>query len=254
MARSKKPLEITSLNHEQVKRYAKLIRDNAYRKKEKAVVVEGKKLVLELLEKGKIKSLMIVNEEDLPKNFEGNCYLITQAILKKISQTITPEGIMAEVHLDEVMPSANCQRLLILDRVSDPGNMGALIRTAAGLNWDAVFLLTGSCDPFNDKALRASKGAVFNMPLISGSLSELLDFLEKKKFAVYIADFNGISPDDISLNGKEPLALILGNEAQGVAPTLRKLFKQVTIPISRAVESLNAAAAGAILMYSLRKI
>ena len=85
--------------------------------------------------------------------------------MKKISGMQTPEGLVVEIEMPKPAPLEGLKYLLALDGVSDPGNVGALLRTALALGWQGIFILDESCDPFNDKALRSARGATFRLPL-----------------------------------------------------------------------------------------
>jgi TrmH family RNA methyltransferase len=137
----------------------------------------------------------------------------------------------------------------VLDRISDPGNLGTLLRTALALGWEGAFLTPHSADPFNDKAIRASKGACFFLPLQEGSYEELEELLKENQITAYVADLKGTSLPNLKV--KHPLALILGNESLGPSAWAKQHGSAISIPMKKDVESLNVASAGAILMYEL---
>jgi TrmH family RNA methyltransferase len=135
----------------------------------------------------------------------------------------------------------------VLDRVADPGNLGTLLRSAQAFGWDGVYLIDGCCDPFNDKALRAAKGATFALPYAQGSFDRLQTL---GSWQLMVADLKGRPPEQVAVGG--PLALVLGNEAAGVQEAIRKQGTAVTLPTAAAVDSLNVSVAGGILMYLFR--
>jgi TrmH family RNA methyltransferase len=236
--------QITSLQHPLVKHCVKLRTNRSYRSAEKKVLIVGENLVKEL------PLLTIYAVNNVPTGLKAEkSYLVTDAIMKKITGLEHPEGIAAEVKMPKEASFENIQRLLVLDGVSDPGNMGTLIRTALALGWEGVYIIANSCDPFNDKALRAAKGATFRVPLCFGDWADLSRLISKNKMTPLAADMNGI--DIKNVNKSQGIALVLGNEARGISEEAEKLSTKVAIPMSGEMESLNVAVAGGILMYCL---
>lgn len=236
---------ITSAQHPLVKHLAKLRKERKARQESGNAVVEGKKLVVE--NQALIKTLLVIDPDaafPLPK--DADAYQVTPEIVEKISGVKNPEGVLAEVKIPRLALESP-KRVLVLENLNDPGNLGTLIRTALAFGWDGVFLLGGCCDPFNDKAIRASKGAVFRFPLVFGDLDTLTIFLAKHKLNVWVADLEG--KDARCLTREKAVALVLGNEANGPTQDMLALGSRVTIPMEGAFESLNVAIAGAILLY-----
>jgi len=239
------PRQITSLQHPLVKDLVKLRQERDFREQEKNVLIVGTKLVTELAKHTPLK--ILITDREFPNLSATETFLATPEILKKITGLQTPEGIAAVVSLPAPADLKNCNPLLILDGISDPGNVGTLLRTALGLGWKGVFLTPGSADPFNEKAIRAAKGATFRLPLRSGTWEELS--LQDK--TVFVADLHGQPLEKAPK--KEKIALILGNETHGPSAHAKKIGVPISIPMASAMESLNVASAGAILMYALPK-
>lgn len=242
-------IKITSTQHPIVKRFVKLRQDKSFRKEEKSVVIVGERLIKEISCHFKLKTLII--DHDFPGIIAEATFMATPEILKKITSLNQPEGIAAEIALPEEKSLTGKKCLLVLDRISDPGNLGTLLRTALALGWEGGFLTPGTADPFNDKAIRAAKGASFLLPIQEGTYEELELLIKEEKMTAYIADLKGQSLE--KLTAKQPLALILGNESQGPSAWSKKHGSPITIPMGKNSESLNVASAGAILMYHLRK-
>ncbi|URE00365.1 SpoU rRNA Methylase family [Musa troglodytarum] len=153
-------------------------------------------------------------------------------------------------------------RLLVLDGIQDPGNLGTLIRSAMAFKWDGAFLLPSCCDPFNEKALRASRGASFQLPVVSGTWSHLMTLKTKKKVKM-LAGHPGSSADGSnttrslshelaeSLAG-EPLCLVLGSEGHGLSKQTVQACELVSIPMAGGFESLNVSVAGGIFLFMLQ--
>jgi TrmH family RNA methyltransferase len=238
-------MRIDSFSNPRIKRLLKIKQDGLFRKEEKIILIEGKKLIQECypLMKG---ILYTVEEQTIPSNWQQ--VLISSEIAQKLSDTLHPEQVFAEVALPKEQ-ALNAFPLLAFDAVSDPGNLGTLLRTALAFNWKGVIFLPGCCDPFNPKVLRASKGALFTLPYCRLSSSEFKNFAEERHLTVYAADIEGT--DAAALQGNAHV-LILGNEGKGLSPDIDSWAKKVTLPMSGKMESLNVSIAGGILMYLLR--
>lgn len=181
----------------------------------------------------------------------------TDAVFETISDTVTNQGIVAAFPLNSssaLLPrlEPDAALVLVLDRVADPGNVGALLRSGAAAGCDAILLAPGCADPYNPKTVRSSGGGVFGAPVASLSWAEI---------EAYIADL----PQRYAARGQAlqtcyeadlagGCAILVGNEAEGLGPAALALATQeVGIPITTAVESLNVAAAGAVLLFEARR-
>lgn len=243
--------KITSLQHPIIKHLQKLRTSKRYRTEQQTLLLSGKKFILELGSSYPIKRLLHVSDEPLAKKIPSEEPLIlAPSLFKKITGVVNPEPIAAEVYLPKPSSLEDFQFLIALDDINDPGNLGTLMRTALALGWEGIFLTNSCADPFNDKALRAAKGATFHLPFKQGSHEELISFIQKRKLTPFAADIKGTAPSD--LNPRFPLILILGNEARGIQDNVKKISTLVSIPMCGRMESLNVAAAGAILMYALK--
>jgi TrmH family RNA methyltransferase len=244
---------ISSLQHPLVKHLVKLRQSREYRHACRKIVLSGVKLIKELSSQFRLRTLLL--EEDtmfLPKaeGIVDQIFCVTKEILKKVTGLENPEPVAAEIDMPLPGNLSNANFLLILDGVSDPGNLGTLLRTALALGWDGAYLTPGSTDPFNEKAIRAAKGATFTFPWKSGTWEELSLLLRDKKMTVIAADASG---DDLAhCKVVPPIALALGNEAHGLNPELKEIAKWIAIPMQKTMESLNVATAGAIFMYELK--
>lgn len=239
---------ITSLQHPLVKHLVKLREKRSYRYDQLRVLIEGHKMVREVSNAYK---LLLVEGVEAPKGIQAEeTYYVSPAIMKKISSVESPEGIMAEVSMPSLAleQMIDKRRLLILEGVKDPGNIGTLIRTALAMAWEGIILLDNSCDPFNDKALRAAKGATFRLPLAFATWDELQN---KMKGKLLVADLHGEAPE--SFSNEKSILLLLGSESQGVSSSAKRLGTAVTIPMPGPMESLNVSIAGAILLYVLNR-
>lgn len=242
--------EITSLQHPLVKHLVKLRQERAYRKEKQTALICGTKLISEIGQP--LKVLLVEQGAAIPRGVKADeIYSVPSAILKKVTALEAPEPYAAEVALPKPANLAHKRYLLALDGVSDPGNLGTLLRTALALGWEGVFLTENSCDPFNEKALRAAKGATFRLPLSMGTVSELKQLIKEGGFKAYVATVKGASLFEQHFDA--PLLLILGNEAHGVSEELTSQYDSISIPMAGNMESLNVAVAGGILLAQMKR-
>jgi len=244
--------QLTSLQHPLVKHLVKLRQNHDYRIDHQSVVVEGIKPVTELCQLLKPKTILAYDESFIPQGIDAkDVVLVNESIMQKVSGMIHPEGILAEAPLPPGQTLQEMKYIIALDGINDPGNLGSLLRTALALGWEGAFILGESCDPFNEKAIRAARGATFRIPLRHGTWDELKDLVQKNKLTPVAGDVDGTPLKDFSL-GKGVL-LVLGNEARGLSEEAAQFCQKATIPMPGEMESLNVGAAGAILMYVLRQ-
>lgn len=181
------------------------------------------------------------------------CLEVTDALMRKIAGTETPQGIAAIVSLPattlDTLDLGGSPLLVVLDAVQDPGNLGTMIRTADAAGASAVFLLPGTCDHLSPKAVRATAGSVFNIPVVKTSEGQLVRWLRQHAVALAATAADAVT-DIYGTDLRQPLALVFGNEAQGIRPSLRKAASLLLrIPILGNAESLNVAASLAITLY-----
>jgi RNA methyltransferase, TrmH family len=243
---------LSRLDHPFVKHLVKLRVNRKYRHDKKCALIMGNKLIEDLSQEITFQTLIVEKNYPIPKglSFE-EAVEVTPSLLKKITALENPEPLAAVIALPKQGLLNEKKFILAFDGVADPGNVGTLLRTALGLGWEGAFFLPTSCDPFNDKALRAAKGATFRLPLRQGSEKELEDLVRKNKMNVYLADIDGTSIRQQLWSS--PLLLILGNESQGPSSFSKKIAHCVRIPMTDKIESLNVGIAGAILMYYIKE-
>jgi len=173
---------------------------------------------------------------------------VSESLMKSLSETETPQGILA-VLTDSRLPIPDpLNFILIPDQIHDPGNLGTLLRSAAATGMQAVLLPPETTDAFAPKVVRAGMGAHFRLPIHSLMWDEIRE--QTKGLQVYLADMDGQSCWDTDL--RKPLALIVGGETDGASDEARKLAnQQISIPMAGNVESLNAGVAGSVLMFEV---
>lgn len=231
---------ITSLQNPLVKHLVKLRTDRIYRDKEKSVLISGEKLVNELQQ--------LVKPKRIFTEYPSSHIQVTEEVMEKITGLPNPEGIAAEFPHPEAASLNQLAPILALDQIRDPGNMGTLIRTAWALGWKGIFFLPGCVDPFHEKVIRASRGALFYLPWKEGNWEELKQFPLKR----YTADIKGLPLH--SIPPQKEIVFLLSNEALGVSKEGEQFGEAITIPMEKKVDSLNVSIAGAIMMYYLTRI
>jgi RNA methyltransferase, TrmH family len=230
---------ITSLQHPLVKKLVKLRESRSFREEEGTALIVGETVVKEVSSRCKIKTLMTPEHA-------------SKEVLQKIIGHKTDDLVAAEVILPRPADLKKSQLIVLLDGLGDPGNVGTIFRTALALGWDGVFMITGSADPYNDKALRSSRGAPLLLPWKEGSWEDAKLFLKESKRQVVVADTQGETLSKMKFSS--PLLLVLGHETRGPSKEALLLGKPVTIPMKGEMESLNVASAASILLYHIHEV
>jgi TrmH family RNA methyltransferase len=180
---------------------------------------------------------------------------VSSAVLAGISSTETSQGVIAlvqppEWRLDHVLRGNALA--IVLDGLQEPGNAGAIVRSAEAFGATGAVFLKGAVNPFNPKCVRASAGSIFRLPCVYGiEVSLLLAAVERRSIAL-LAAMPGGGPDIAGADFKRNVALVIGSEGRGIGDRLRQVAAPVRIPTS-GVESLNAAVAAGILLYEARR-
>ena len=225
------------------------------RRKETAFLVEGVRLLEEAVAANwKIRfvlydrSLSERGRQLLAGLTDVDIEEVDTALLKSLGDTENPQGVLAVLEADSRLPLPDTPNfLLVLDQIRDPGNLGTLLRTAAAAGVDAVISAPGTTDAFAPKVLRAGMGAHFRLPIRKMAWAQIQEIMGGS--TVFLADAAGeVAYTDANL--KDACALIIGGEAEGASPAARDLAAQrLYIPMPGKMESLNAAVAGAILLF-----
>lgn len=224
------------------------LHEKKYRDEGRKFLIEGRHLVEEARKASKLEMVLIGNESDAVSGVEN--ILAADAVLNKLSFTKTPVGIIGVCSFFEE-PTLSGDRFLLLDNIQDPGNLGTLVRSALGFNIDLVILNSQSVDIYNDKFIRSTQGAVFQIKILKADLNLAIPELKKAGVTVIGTSMENQAPIAKLLSPKR-YALLLGNEGQGVNPKLQAQADLVTfIPMNDKLESLNVAVAGSIIMCHL---
>lgn len=243
---------ITSPSNLVVKHTQKIASKKSYRKEQSLVYVESPTTIKELILAGLKLDSLLSTDPQLLKEFEcANKYHITPDILKKISPSSSPQPIIALFHTPKQDKVKN-KKIILCDRIRDPGNLGTLFRSALAFGYDSVWLIENCADPHNPKTIRASKGASLLIAHRQMSVDEAIELASKSNIQLISAQMR--APDYSCFKPKESFGIIIGNEASGVQQALEKIAAPLSIPMQPHCESLNAAVAGSILMHALNPI
>jgi len=276
---------ISSKDNKRIKYIRSLLEKGGIRKKNHSFVVEGIKLVDEALEYGNVLDIIVsesLYEEivsgDLTRNgllTDNGKHIIKQvkqgtsltvvsdAVFKSVSETITPQGILAEVEmpkhrlleenfLEIAYEKTGKIKLLILEDTADPGNLGTIMRTAEAAGVTGVIMGKGTVDIFNPKVVRSTMGSIFRLPFAYvDDLKAVILGLKRGGISFYATHLKGKeSYRDIAYSDKA--GILIGNEARGLSDEIANLADTyVIIPMQGKVESLNAAVAAALMMYEV---
>jgi RNA methyltransferase, TrmH family len=251
--------KIESIKNPLVKQWKKL-QTRKERDRTKSFLIEGFHLVEEALDyPNTITEIIISEHADIPSRWELNdinVIIVTDDIMNEICETETTQGIAAvckQGDLQEISLDYQKTKLLLVDAVQDPGNLGTIIRTAEAAGIDAIIIGEGTVDIYNSKVVRSTQGAIFHLPLIKGSLHTWIKKIKEQNIPVYGTALHNAVPYHEVTPSQGSFALIVGNEGNGVdKDLLAETTQNLYIPIYGKSESLNVAIAGAILLYHLR--
>lgn len=281
---------ITAVSNSRIKRIVQLQQKARFREQEEVFIIEGRKLFMEAVP-SMIKEIYLTEgfmdkyvHGELKKRLAGFDYeLVSEEVCRKISDTRTPQGILCIVRrfpyqLTDLFASkkGSAPFWLILEDIQDPGNLGTIIRTGEGAGLDGLIMSRGCVDVYNPKTIRATMGSVFRVPFIyADDLGAAIAKLKSSGLKVFAAalpadgedcagDILADSHDDKICDDKicdytacdfiPGTAFLIGNEGNGLrAETIRNADMNIRIPMEGCVESLNAAAAAAILLYEVRR-
>ena len=239
--------KINSLQNRKVKEWASL-QQKKYRDAQGRFLIEGEHLIQEALEAGCVEA--IISTGDQPFRFD-TVYEVTDAIMKKLSRNPSGAEYIAVCRFP-VFPARDETRVILLDGVQDPGNLGTLIRTAVSFGFDHVWCSAGCADLYNEKTIRSTQGALFRIPVERTDLKNTVRELKQKGFTVIGTALRDSVPF-ASLSVPDQAAFVFGNEGNGITAEILDLCDRCVRIEMDGFESLNVAVAGGIVMYRFRK-
>lgn len=239
---------ITSMQNARIKRWAGY-HNKKERDRDERFLIEGEHLIEEALKEGIVET--IVTDQ---KNSIFSCkdvVQVTDGIMKKLSSNVSNVHYIAVCRKLDKKPENN-RRILILDGVQDPGNLGTLIRTAVSFSFDAIYVSKDACDLYNEKVIRSTQGALFHIPVIRTDIKELIEELQSLG-VLCIATSLEKSKTMSEIQTARKMAFVLGNEGQGVEKAIQAMCDERLRIEMNGFESLNVAVAGGIVMYAYRQ-
>ncbi len=239
---------ITSVNNEKIKELVKY-KNKSIRDTTNKFLIEGVHLVEEAIKEDLVIELYLLEDSNL--SYKYPITYISKNVMEKLSMLESISPVIALCHKKE--NSVIGSRILVLDNIQDPGNLGTMIRSACAFNFDTVLLSSDSVDVYNPKVIRSTKGMLFHINIIVSNLEETLLSLKENNYDILTTNVNnGIDIKTYQPSAK--LVLIIGNEGHGVRDSIAKLANyNIYIKMSNKCESLNAAVAASILMYEVNK-
>ncbi|WP_413852995.1 TrmH family RNA methyltransferase [Candidatus Ruminimicrobium bovinum] len=248
---------ITSMSNNIIREVLSL-HNKKFRDEKDLFIVEGKKQTEEIEHDWQICYFVATKEFENKIQNNGKIYYVSDSVFKKISTTVTPQGIMAIVKkknfdIDKITNKQN-GLFVILDCLQDPGNLGTIIRSSAAFGVDGIFISKNSIDVFSDKVVRSTTGAIFKVPIITEcNILEIVKILKNKNITVYSLDLKAkkyISQIKFNMSA----AIIIGNEAKGIEKSIiEKSDEKIKIKMTKNIESLNASVACSIALYEISK-
>lgn len=241
-------MEITSLTNAKVKQWSKY-KEKKYREQDHMFLIEGEHLIQEAKQAGIIEGIIV--EQGKSHVFTAYpTYEVTKDILKKLSDRVSGTWIMAVCHYPVYETIG--RKVIVLDDVQDPGNVGTIIRTALSFGYESVVLSKYGVDLYNDKLIRSTQGALFHLPIMRGDIVEILHQLKQQGMLIYATALqNATSLQQINTRNTD-IALVFGNEGVGVSSQVLELSDYRVCIEMQTFESLNVAIAAAICMYEFQ--
>jgi RNA methyltransferase, TrmH family len=255
---------ITSSHNPKIQQVRSLAARRQERQQSQSFVVEGVRLVEEALQSGwQPQNIFFTDQLSSRGKNLLEVFLksgtdveeITPHLMESLAETETPQGILATFAMQELpLPQGRLDFVLVLDNIRDPGNLGTLLRTACAAGLQAVLLTPGTADVFSPKVLRAGMGAQFRLPALTlpwEKIQSICHTHANPPLKIFLAEGQQGAPCwDLDL--RQPLALIIGSEAEGASHEARQMAEGlIKIPMPGGSESLNAAVAGSILIFEI---
>lgn len=253
---------ITSKDNSRIKKVSQLVASAKKRRESGLFILEGTRLCEEALRETisvcemfytaavKASHLELINQLSKRAKF---CDEVSEAVFSKLSDTSSPQGILLTVSFSQTLSVPKSGRFIAFERVNDPANLGAAARTAEALGFSGLILSGDGVDPFSPKSLRASMGALLRLPIIySNDFLKTLAEYRANGFVINgtVVDANAMHINKIAFSENE--IAVIGNEANGMTEAAKQICDRlITIPMSGRAESLNAAAAAAIIMWEM---
>lgn len=237
---------IESKDNKKIK-YLNKLRKNKYIYEENKFIIEGKHLVEEAYNSG----ILLETYSTYDCNYGVINTIVSDNVMSAISYLPSKPDVIGVCKLIEENNNFG-NRIIILDNVQDPGNVGTIIRSAKAFNFDTVVLSLDSVNKYNEKLIRASQGMFFKTNIVTKDLKYFIPYIKNEGYNVYGTDVvNGVKVNSIN---DSKIAVVMGNEGTGITLDIKKLLdKNIYIDINSKCESLNVSVAASIIMYEINK-
>lgn len=237
---------ITSVNNNHIKELCKL-KEKKYRDSTNTYLIEGEHLIYEAYKEGILLEVLPLIGEDF--SMDSRITFISRDVMKKLSSTDSIPNVIGVCKKKEEKEVGN--KILILEDIQDPGNLGTIIRSSLAFGIDTIVLSPKTVDLYNSKVVRSTQGMMFHINIIVRELIPFIKELKKDNYVIYGTKVdNGINVKDIEK--KDKYALIIGNEGNGMSSNVESLCdNNLYIDMDKRVESLNASVAASILLYEM---
>ncbi|MDO4188831.1 MAG: RNA methyltransferase [Lachnospiraceae bacterium] len=253
---------ITSISNQRIKNVINLISSSKARRDQGKYIVEGQKMFLEAPSRYVEEVYVSESYEKSPEGKKvliGKTYeIVSDTVFKKMSDTVTPQGVMcvldkAKYSFDDLINKKSL-RILVLEGVQDPGNLGTMLRTSEAAGFNFILADKNTVDVYNPKVIRSTMGSIFRIPVIyTNNLLEDIDKLKSAGVKCYAAHLKG-DKNYSDVEYPEKAAVFIGNEGKGLSDEIsEKADTLVKIPMAGKVESLNAAIAAALMMFETNR-
>ena len=247
---------ITSRQNPLAAQIRKLNSSRSARREAGLFPAEGPKLLAEALKAGAtVRTVVTAKGTEVPCPEGVRRVEVPPDLLKSLCDTQTPQGVLFLTQMPDTAPPRRLEgnRWLVLDGLQDPGNVGTIWRTADALGADGLILVNACADPFSPKTVRSTMGACFRLPVYETEADALPGLLERSGLPLYAAALRE-DTTDIKTAQLDRCAVVIGSEGRGVSPELLAMSeKTVKIPMRERCESLNAAAAAAIVLWEMAR-
>ncbi|MCI5773421.1 MAG: RNA methyltransferase [Erysipelotrichaceae bacterium] len=240
---------ITSLTNAKVKQWHKY-QQKKYRNQDQRFLIEGLHLIEEA-HKANLIEAIIVDENFSNPYQQYPIYTVTSNIMDKLSMHQSTEKIMAVCKMKKQDDRSLSSKIIILDNLQDPGNIGTIIRSAYSFGYETIILSNDSTDLYNDKLIRSTQGAIFHLNILQVPLLPMMQNLKELGYKIYATSLKQAQPLS-TIVPSYPLALVFGNEGNGVSQAVLANSDQNIIIEMNNFESLNVAVAAGICMYQFK--
>ncbi len=248
-----KVLNITSPHNELIGRISKL-KNKKYREKEGLFIAEGVKNVNDSLKYEKAEMIFALSEDLLEKEVDCPVYIVNEKVMKEISDTVTPQGLTAVFKIRKFSDACD-DKIIVLNGISDPGNVGTILRSACAFGFNTIIADENTADIYSPKVVRSAMSAIFSLNILrTKELSKEIMNFKEKGYTFYVSYLGEKAENIENVTFSKKTMLAVGSEARGVDKNVLDLADiTYIIPMKENIESLNVAVAASISMFSALK-